>query len=112
MAHEDGLAYLMRPGDGLNMGLFPDMREGRGRVRAWAAGKRVLNCFAYTCGFGVAAMAGGRDGACSTWTCRSGAGRGARRTTAANGFVPDPHDFVFGDVFDWLARLAQPRRPL
>ncbi len=24
-----------------------------------------------------------------------------------NGFAPDPHDFVFGDVFDWLARLAR-----
>ena len=25
----------------------------------------------------------------------------------ANGFEPDPHDFVFGDVFDWLVRLAK-----
>ncbi len=25
----------------------------------------------------------------------------------ANGFAPDPHDFVFGDAFDWLARLAK-----
>jgi 23S rRNA (cytosine1962-C5)-methyltransferase len=24
-----------------------------------------------------------------------------------NGFEPDPHDFVYGDVFDWLARLAK-----
>ena len=24
-----------------------------------------------------------------------------------NGFEPDPHDFVFGDVFDWLARFAR-----
>jgi 23S rRNA (cytosine1962-C5)-methyltransferase len=59
VAHEDGLAYIVRPGDGLNAGLYPDLREGRGRVRAWSAGRRVLNCFAYTCGFGVAATAGG-----------------------------------------------------
>jgi 23S rRNA (cytosine1962-C5)-methyltransferase len=25
----------------------------------------------------------------------------------ANGFAVDDHDFVYGDVFDWLARLAK-----
>ncbi len=25
----------------------------------------------------------------------------------ANGLTPDDHDFVYGDVFDWLARLAR-----
>jgi 23S rRNA (cytosine1962-C5)-methyltransferase len=35
------------------------MRHGRQWVQAQAAGKRVLNLFAYTCGFSVAALAGG-----------------------------------------------------
>ena len=35
------------------------MRYGRRWVRQQAAGKRVLNLFAYTCGFSVAAIAGG-----------------------------------------------------
>ncbi len=70
VAHEEGLAYLIRPGDGLSVGLFPDMRETRARVRAWASGRRVLNCFAYTCGFGVAATAAARR-ACSTSTSPS-----------------------------------------
>ena len=30
-----------------------------------------------------------------------------QENTRANGFEPDPHDFVFGDVFDWLARFAR-----
>jgi 23S rRNA (cytosine1962-C5)-methyltransferase len=105
-AREDGLTYLVRPGDGLSTGIFPDMREGRGRVRAWAAGRRVLNCFAYTCAFGVAAMAGGAARTLNLDLSKPALERG-QANYRANGFTPDPHDFVFGDVFDWLARLAR-----
>ena len=106
VAHEEGLAYLIRPGDGLSTGLFPDMRETRCRVRAWAAGRRVLNCFAYTCAFGVAATAGGAQRVLNLDLSRSVLERG-QANYRANGFTPDPHDFVFGDVFDWLGRLAR-----
>jgi 23S rRNA (cytosine1962-C5)-methyltransferase len=106
VAREDGLAYLIRPGEGLNAGLFPDMREGRGRVRAWAAGRRVLNCFAYTCGFGVAASAGGATRVLNLDLSKNALTWG-QENYRLNGLTPDPHDFVFGDVFDWLARLAR-----
>ncbi len=104
-AHEDGLIYLVRPGEGWNPGLFPDMREMRGRVRAWAAGRRVLNTFAYTCGFGVAARAGGAARVINldvSWPLLE---RG-RANYRANGFTPEPEDFLNGDTFDWLPRLA------
>jgi 23S rRNA (cytosine1962-C5)-methyltransferase len=39
--------------------LFLDMRAGRRRVMREAAGKSVLNLFAYTCGIGVAAAKAG-----------------------------------------------------
>lgn len=105
-AHEEGLAYMIRPGEGLSVGIFPDMRESRGRVRAWAAGRRVLNCFAYTCGFGVAAQAGGATRVLNLDLSKPALAWG-QENYRANGFEPDPHDFVFGDVFDWLARLAK-----
>ena len=38
IAREEGLAYVIRPGEGLSTGLFPDMREGRARVRAVGRG--------------------------------------------------------------------------
>ena len=104
VAHEDGLAYLVRPGEGWNPGLFPDMREMRGRVRAWAAGQRVLNTFAYTCGFGVAAHAGGAAHVVNldvSWPLLE---RG-RANYRANGLTPQPEDFLYGDTFDWLPRL-------
>ena len=56
---EDGLRYQLDLGLKQNSGLFLDMRYGRRWVREQAAGKRVLNLFAYTCGFSVAAIAGG-----------------------------------------------------
>lgn len=56
---EGGLRYRIDLGKKQNNGLFLDMRYGRDWVRTNAAGKRVLNLFAYTCGFSVAAIAGG-----------------------------------------------------
>ena len=56
---EEGLRYLIEPLRGQNPGLFLDMRPGRALVRRHARGRRVLNLFAYTCGFSVAASAGG-----------------------------------------------------
>ncbi|SFI05210.1 23S rRNA (cytosine1962-C5)-methyltransferase [Pseudomonas guineae] len=57
--HEHGLHYRLDLGRKQNTGLFLDMRYGRQWVQAQSAGKRVLNLFAYTCGFSVAALAGG-----------------------------------------------------
>jgi 23S rRNA (cytosine1962-C5)-methyltransferase len=58
---ESGLTYKVDLGRKQNCGLFLDMRYGRDWVRAHAQGKRVLNLFAYTCGFSVAAIAGGAE---------------------------------------------------
>ncbi len=58
---EDGLRFKLDLGKKQNTGLFLDMRYGRRWVRDQAEGKRVLNLFAYTCGFSVAALAGGAE---------------------------------------------------
>lgn len=42
-----------------NIGYFGDMRNGRAYVKSIAKDKRVLNLFAYTCGFSLAAKSGG-----------------------------------------------------
>ncbi|OMH25922.1 class I SAM-dependent methyltransferase [Motiliproteus sp. MSK22-1] len=56
---EAGLIYQICPGQKLNSGFFLDMSEGRQWVRLNSRNTKVLNLFAYTCGFSVAAMAGG-----------------------------------------------------
>ena len=58
-ALEAGLSFRLRLGEAQNSGFFPDMAVGRRLVRERAAGKRVLNLFAYSCSFSVAALAGG-----------------------------------------------------
>lgn len=56
---ENGLRFFVQPGGGQKTGFFLDQRANRAAVRALAAGKRVLNVFSYTGGFGVSAAAGG-----------------------------------------------------
>ena len=103
---ENGLSYLIRPGAGLSAGLFLDMRESRAHVRALAAGGGVLNLFAYTCAFGVAAAVSGAARVLNIDAARPALAWG-RENYALNGRPADPYDFVYGDAFDWLARLAR-----
>lgn len=59
LIRENGLRYKLDLGRKQNNGLFLDMRYGRRWVQENARARRVLNLFAYTCGFSVAAIAGG-----------------------------------------------------
>ncbi len=106
VVRENGLCFLIRPGAGLSTGLFLDMRETRARVQALAAGRTVLNLFAYTCAFGVAACAGGATRVLNLDAARP-ALRWGMENYALNGLSADPYDFVYGDAFDWLGRLAR-----
>jgi 23S rRNA (cytosine1962-C5)-methyltransferase len=66
---------------------------------------QLLNAFAYTCGFSVcAAKAGART--TSLDLSRKYLEWG-KRNFAANGLNVSDHDFIAGDVFDWLRRLAK-----
>lgn len=56
---EDSARYAVHLLQGQNHGLFLDMAEGRRWVRQQAAGQKVLNLFAYSCAFSVAALQGG-----------------------------------------------------
>ena len=103
---EDGLSYLLRPTSGLSSGLFLDMREARAWVRRHAAGRSVLNLFAYTCAFGVVGLAGAATRVLNLDAARPALEWG-KENYALNNLVVDPHDFVDGDAFDWLARFAR-----
>jgi 23S rRNA (cytosine1962-C5)-methyltransferase len=103
---ENGLRFIVRPAEGLSPGLFLDMRETRAWVRAQAAGHSVLNCFAYTCGFGIAAWRGGATRAANLDISRRYLEWG-QANAALNGLSPPRTDFIFGDVFDWLKRFQR-----
>lgn len=73
---ENGLNYRLDLGRRQNNGLFLDMRLGRQWVKEHAQGKRVLNLFAYTCGFSVAAIEGGAEKVVNLDMAKSSLSRG------------------------------------
>jgi 23S rRNA (cytosine1962-C5)-methyltransferase len=58
---ENQLKFIVNLSDYLDTGLFLDHRNTRQMVKGQAAGKKVLNLFAYTGSFSVYAAAGGAE---------------------------------------------------
>jgi 23S rRNA (cytosine1962-C5)-methyltransferase len=99
--HELGLPYLVKLGDGLSTGIFLDQRENRRRVREIARGARVLNLFAYTGAFTVAAVAGGAR-ASTTVDVSPGSMAWARHNLEAIGTDLTKHTLIEADAIPWL----------
>lgn len=106
LVHEDGLAYWIDPGRAQNSGFFLDMREGHRWVRSHAAGKRVLNLFAYTCAFSVAALAGGASSVVNLDMSSPALARG-RDNHRANGHALDTVTFLPHDLFKSWGKVAR-----
>lgn len=103
---ERGMNMRVRPWEGPDVGMYADMRE----VRAWLephwGGKRVLNTFAYTGAFSVAAALHGASHV--TTVDLSGAYlERAEGNFVANELDPSMHDFVEEDTFKALDRLRR-----
>lgn len=98
VVEEAGLRYQVRPLQNQNAGLFLDMRPGRAWVREHAEGKRVLNLFAYTCAFSVAAKAGGARSVVNL-DMSSGALSVGRRNHQLNDIPPDGVSYLSHDLF-------------
>jgi 23S rRNA (cytosine1962-C5)-methyltransferase len=103
---EQGLVFRIRPAEGLAVGLYLDMREARGWVRSHMRGCTLLNCFAYTGAFGIAARAGGAARAIDVDLSRRSLAW-AEENAGLNGQSPPPADRIAGDVFEWLRRLGK-----
>jgi 23S rRNA (cytosine1962-C5)-methyltransferase len=103
---ENGRRFSIRPANGLSVGLYLDAREAREWVSQNALGKKVLNCFAYTCGFGIAATAGGALRAVNVDVSRKVLDWG-EENARLNAQEVSRKDFIAGDVFDWLLRFSK-----
>ncbi|MDO9623280.1 MAG: class I SAM-dependent methyltransferase [Pseudomonas sp.] len=95
---EHGLHFKLDLGKKQNTGLFLDMRYGRRWVQAQAEGKRVLNLFAYTCGFSVAAIAGGAEHVLNLDMAKAALSRG-RDNHRLNGHDLSRVSFLGHDLF-------------
>lgn len=114
VVHELGLAFEVHLGEGLATGVYLDQRENRRRVRAMAKGLCVLNLFAYTGAFTVAAAAGGARATVSVdasrgalaWVRRNLDLLAASPSGSGPGASKADHELVEGDVFVWLEAAA------
>jgi 23S rRNA (cytosine1962-C5)-methyltransferase len=134
---ENGVHYEINFSEGYSVGIFLDQRDNRRRLLTNyiapdfyispqpnkvepavlsgplerpkpLAGIEVLNTFAYTCAFSVcAAMAGARVTSLDLSKKYLDWGR---RNFHLNGIDPAQHDFIYGDVFDWLKRFVKKQR--
>ena len=93
---------------GYSQGLFLDQRSNRARVRSVASGISVLNTFAYTCGFGVAAAFAGAQTVNVDLSKHFLAW--GKSNYELNRIDPNQHQFYADDVFDRLRFLKRKER--
>jgi 23S rRNA (cytosine1962-C5)-methyltransferase len=105
VVQEHGMSFGVTLNDGLSTGLFIDQRDNRQRVRALAADKRVLNLFAYSCSFSVAAALGGARETLSVDVSARALARG-RQNFELNG-IQGEHRFLKEDALVWLERARR-----
>jgi len=103
---ENGLNFFVDCNDAVNNGLFLDMRDNRKKLTAGLLeGNSMLNCFSYTCSFGVYAASKG----CRTvnvdvsnkildW---------GRKNYELNNLVADEGSFVQSDVLTYLDKAIE-----
>ena len=106
---ENGLTFLVTLEKGLNTGLFLDQRRNRQDLMQRVKGKRVLNLFAYTGAFSVAAAAAGAEQVTGV-DASAGYTDWARDNFAANSLDPGRHEFIVGDCLAVLGKLTQSRK--
>jgi 23S rRNA (cytosine1962-C5)-methyltransferase len=120
---ENGVRFALRFDEGYSVGLFLDQRDNRRRFltghvaaqfplfpppEAVPHSTEVLNTFAYTCGFSVcAATAGART---TSLDLSKKYLEWGKRNFALNGLDASQHEFIYGDSFDWMRRLAKKER--
>ena len=106
--------FLVRVLRGQNHGLFLDMAEGRRWVREFAAdfrqsegrGAKVLNLFAYTCAFSVAALQGGAAHVTNLDMARGALATG-QQNHQLNGLAPQGASFLAHDLFNSWGKVTR-----
>lgn len=99
---EGGLSFIVNLTDYLDTGLFLDHRITRGMVRDEAKKMHVLNLFCYTGSFSVYAAQGGAAQVTSVDLSKTYINWAKRNMQFNKLYDPEKHEFVHGDVMEWL----------
>ncbi|HNO85580.1 MAG TPA: class I SAM-dependent rRNA methyltransferase [Anaerolineales bacterium] len=106
---EYGLEFKVDIAHGHKTGFYLDQRENRRRVGELSKNRNVLNCFCYTGGFSIHALA---NGAKSVLSVDSSADALAllEENIALNQLPADRHTSLEGDVFQLLRKFRDANR--
>ena len=106
---EHGIRYEVDAAAGQKTGFYLDQRDNRRRVGLLATGREMLNCFCYTGGFALSALAGGVRSVLSI-DSSGPALELAKRNLALNGFEAGRAEWLEADVFGALRKLQREGR--
>ena len=98
---ENGLVFGVYVRSGHKTGFYLDQRLNRTRVRDLAKGKEILDCFSYTGGFAINALAGEAKSVCLVDTSAEVL-QFAKENIQRNDLPLGRAEFLEGDVFEVL----------
>jgi 23S rRNA (cytosine1962-C5)-methyltransferase len=104
-ASEFGRKFVVDVRKGQKSGLYLDQKFNHQAVRSLASGKRALDCFAYTGGFGLAALEGG----CLSLTAveiSDAAVAALEQNLQSNGFADRDITIIEADAFEVLRTMV------
>ena len=106
VVEEHGLKFWVDLNDTLNTGLFLDMRLNRKIVASAARGRKVLNCFSYTCSFGVYCRSAGASNVVNVDVSSKSLSRG-RSNYELNHLIPAANEFIRADAVGYLEKALE-----
>jgi 23S rRNA (cytosine1962-C5)-methyltransferase len=106
---ENGLQYNVDLAGGQKTGFYLDQRLNRQRVRELSTDRDVLDCFCYTGGFSLNALAGEARSVLSV-DASADALALCRENVALNDLPVDRHNLLEGDVFHLLRKFRDEAR--
>lgn len=106
---ENDLKFIVNIAEGHKTGFYLDQRHNRQRVGQLAQGRDVLNCFCYTGGFTVYALAGRAKSVLSIDSSADALALG-RENLLLNNLPVEKAEWLEGDVFQLLRKLRDQAR--
>jgi 23S rRNA (cytosine1962-C5)-methyltransferase len=104
LVKERELSFWVDVIEGHKTGFYLDQRDSRKRIQELSAGREVLDCFCYTAGFTLSALAGGASSV-TALDASAGALGLAAENISLNGYSQDSVRMIEGDVFQQLRRF-------
>ncbi|NLA22945.1 MAG: methyltransferase domain-containing protein [Candidatus Marinimicrobia bacterium] len=106
---ENSRRFLVNIRNGHKTGFYLDQRDNRQKITEFSAGREVLNCFAYTGGFALAALSAGAAKVTNI-EASADALELLNRNLALNGFDPAKVENLTDDVFQVLRKFRDQGR--